>query len=88
MTNIPDSVKATLWSFDTSKIDLNKDKDLIINHVLNFGTSKATDWLFSNYSKEDILPLIQNPKPGFWNKKSLNLWAIIFKVEPNLKDRF
>jgi len=88
MTNIPDSVKATLWSFDTNKIDLVKDKDLIINHVLNFGTSSATDWLFSNYSKEDIIPLIQNPKPGFWNKKSLNLWAITFKVEPDIKERF
>lgn len=88
MTNIPDSVKATLWSYDTSKIDLIKDKNLIINHVLNFGTSPATDWLFKNYSKEDIVPLIQNPIPGFWDKKSLNLWAIVFGVKPNITTRF
>lgn len=88
MTNIPDSVKATLWSYDISKIDQIKDKNLIINHVLNFGTSSATDWLFKNYSKEDIAPLIQNPKPGFWNKKSLNLWAIVFGIKPNITSRF
>jgi hypothetical protein len=82
------AVKATLWSYDTSKIDKIRDKELIITNVLNYGTKEATDWLFQTYSKEDIKNILKKPRPGEWNKKSLNLWSLIFDVTPELRTRF
>ena len=78
---IPDFVKPFFWSYDTSKIDLQKDKKRIITNVLNYGTKEATDWLFSVYNKSDIEETIKNPFSGEWNKKSLHFWSFIFGVK-------
>jgi hypothetical protein len=79
--DIPDFIKTFLWSYDISKIDLQKDKKRIITNVLNYGTKEATDWLFSVYSKEDITETIENPFVGEWNKKSLHFWSFIFDIK-------
>ncbi|MBI2087081.1 MAG: hypothetical protein HYT69_02835 [Candidatus Zambryskibacteria bacterium] len=78
--NIPDFIGTFLWSYDLSKIDLQKDKKRIITNILNYGTKRATDWLFSVYSNDDIIETIRNPFSGEWNKKSLNLWSFVFGV--------
>jgi hypothetical protein len=78
---IPDFIKPFLWSYDISKIDLQKDKKRIITNVLNLGTKESTDWLFSVYDKNDIAETIKNPFVGEWNKKSLHFWSFIFGVK-------
>lgn len=79
--SIPDFIKPFLWSYDFSRIDVEKDKKRIITNVLNLGTKEATDWLFSSYTKADIAETIQNPFAGEWNKKSLYFWSFIFNVK-------
>jgi len=83
---IPKYVKPFLWSYDTGKINEEKDKKRIITNVLNLGTRKATDWLFDNYDEKDIKASISSPLPGEWNEKSLNLWSIVFKIKPKTKN--
>ena len=51
---IPSNIHPFLWSYDVDKIDLERDKKIIITNVLNFGTDPATKWLFEVYSREDI----------------------------------
>jgi hypothetical protein len=84
---IPKYVRPFLWSYDIKKIDKEKNKKRIITNVLNLGTQKATDWLRKNYSSRDIKEAIINPLPGEWDKKSLNLWSIVFKVKPSLSKK-
>ncbi|MBI2025245.1 hypothetical protein HYT04_00450 [Candidatus Kaiserbacteria bacterium] len=84
----PPSVRACLWSYDISALDLERDKMLVITNVLNHGTKEATDWLFSRYSAPDIASVIQTPLPGRWDKKSLALWSLLFGITPELKGRF
>lgn len=43
--------KPFLWSYDISKVDLNKNKERIITNVLNLGTKEATDLIFYLYKK-------------------------------------
>ena len=84
---IPKYIQPFLWSYDTKKMDLKKDKKRIIINVLNLGTQKATDWLFCVYSKREIKNVFKSSLIGEWNKKSLNFWSLIFDVEPQ-KSRF
>ena len=77
-TQIPEFVRPFLWSYDISKLDVDKDKKRIITNILNYGTKQATDWLFSVFSKTDILSAVQHPLAGEWNKKSLHYWSFIF----------
>jgi len=78
---IPKYIRPFLWSYDIDKMDLVKNKKRIITNILNLGNSKATDWLFKVYSKEDIKNALINPMPGEWNKKSLHFWGIVFDIE-------
>jgi len=78
---IPSFIKPFLWSYDFSKIDLEKDKKRIITNVLNYGTKKATDWLFYVYNQDDIKETIENPFSGEWNKKSLHFWSFVFNIK-------
>lgn len=84
---IPKYVAPFLWSYDLKKIDKEKNKKRIITNILNLGTEKATDWMIDNYTKEEIREAIKNPLPGEWDKKSLNLWAIVFNVKPKNKEK-
>lgn len=84
----PPAVRACLWSYDISALDLERDQTLIITNVLNYGTKEATEWLFSQYPASLIAAVIQTPLPGRWDKKSLALWSLVFDVTPELKGRF
>ena len=84
----PPAVRACLWSYDVSMLEMERDRTLIITNILNYGTKEATDWLFSQYSAPLIASVIQTPLPGRWDKKSLALWSLIFGVTPALKGRF
>jgi len=86
---LPSSVKQTLWSYDTDKIDKTKDKRLIISQVLNFGSKDATDWAINNYGKKIIKTVAMSIPKGQWGKKSLNYWSLILGFDQNqIKPRF
>ena len=89
-TVCPQAVIVCLWSYDVSKLDQETHKKLIITQVLNHVTKEATDWFFDVYSKNEIKNTVQNPLPGMWNKKSLNLWLLVFlgKSVLSLPSRF
>ena len=81
-SDIPKIIEPFLWSYDTDKLDLEKDKKRIITNVLNYGTKDATDWLFSKFKKKEICEVLKKPIPGEWNKKSLNFWSLVLGVKP------
>jgi len=86
---LPQFIKPFLWSYE--KIDLKKDKTRIILNLLNYGTQKATDWLFDTYSKSDIKEvIIEYGAKGELDKKSLNYWALVLNIDKKklLKSRF
>lgn len=85
---LPQSVKATLWSYDTARLAVEKDKERIITNVLNFGTYEANKWLFATYPRDTIKEVVQHPRPGEWDKKSLNYWGIVFDITPKMATRF
>lgn len=77
---IPSFLVPFLWSYDVSLLDIRKDKKRIITNLLNYGTTQATDWLFSKFTKEDMREAIKEPLPGEWNKKSLHFWSLILDI--------
>lgn len=79
-SKIPAFLAPFLWSYDLARLDLETDKKRIITNILNYGTTKATDWLFQNFQREDIQEAIRKPLPGEWNKKSLHYWSLVLGV--------
>ncbi len=85
---IPQSVRVTLWSYNIENLDKDRDKDLIIFQVLNFGTEEAVLWLNQEYTKSDIKKTIESSTKSSWSPKSLNYWALILGVSPERTSRF
>lgn len=78
---LPRYLQHCLWSYDIKKLNPDKDKKIIITSVLNLGSSKATSWLFHKYSPKEIKQTIKESNKGNWNKKSLNLWRLVFSIK-------
>jgi hypothetical protein len=86
--NVPQSVRATLWSYDVAALDKVRDKVLIITAILNHGTEEAVEWVRNIYTPDDIAGVVALPRPGMWDQRSLNLWSLVYDVTPDLRTRF
>ncbi|KKQ87847.1 MAG: hypothetical protein UT09_C0009G0001, partial [Parcubacteria group bacterium GW2011_GWF2_38_8] len=77
---IPEFVKACLWSYDIDTIDFSvlDHRTRVIQNVLNRGTSDAISWLRKIFSEKEIIEVIEKSISTDWNKKSLALWSLIF----------
>ena len=89
-SQLPQSVKACLWSYDTDKIDLSNSDDRfrIVINVLNRGTMEAVEWLWINFNEKEIADTIQKSYESEWNRPSLKLWSLIYKTLPLKASRF
>ncbi len=82
---LPKFLQPFLPSYDISKMDLDDlyDKKLIIEAVLNQGTTKEIKWLFVTYSTREIKNVLKNPSRGCWNPRVLNFWTKFFRIKIN-----
>jgi len=80
---LPKFLHKYFWSYDVSAISPTDpaDRDLIITHILNLGNEKALNWLFKNYSLEQIKSVLKNPWRGVWDKRSLYYWKNVLEVD-------
>jgi hypothetical protein len=88
---IPKFIKNYLWFSDTKKMNLEEDYRRIILNILNIGSKEAMDWLLKQYPRSVIKKvIIERGALGELNKKSLNYWTIVFKINKKdlIKTRF
>lgn len=80
----PKFLQSSLWSYNLNSLDLEKDKELIITQVLNYGTWPEVKWLLRRYSDQEIKEVVKNPRRGMWLRKVLNFWTTVYgiKLEP------
>ena len=81
-------LKPFFWSYNLADLTIAKHRTLIIKQILNHGNKMATDWLQATYSDQEIKEVIANSAKSEWSPKSLNLWTLIYKVEPTRLSRF
>ncbi|OGM12825.1 hypothetical protein A3A76_01035 [Candidatus Woesebacteria bacterium RIFCSPLOWO2_01_FULL_39_23] len=91
MHNIPtpEGLQAVLWSKKLNNIDINKDKNYIINQVLAYGLIEHIQWLFKVYSRNTIIEtFLENPSK-IYSDKALNfIKFILFENNPvNLDEK-
>jgi hypothetical protein len=86
---LPQSIKSCLWSYDTDRLDILLNKDIIIPQVLNYGSWDAVQWLRKVYGDKEIKSKVQNPRRGIWSADVLNFWEQMFKIkiDPEVRRR-
>jgi len=79
---LPKEFKHLMWSYNFSKIDLDKNKERIIINTINYGQWKHWQWLSSYYGKQQLKKIIQEtPKSEFRNTRALNLISLILGIK-------
>ena len=78
---VPDFLKGVLWSYDLKSLDLGRDFKRIATNVLLYGDIRETNWLFSQFPKDQIIKVVKNPLKGDWDAKSLAFWSSYFGVK-------
>jgi hypothetical protein len=89
-SELPQSVKVCLWSYDADKIDFSipGHRQIAFINILNIGTKEAVEWLLGNFTKKEIAEVIKKSYTSEWNHKSLAFWSTFFHASPLRKNRF
>lgn len=88
--DLPIFIKSCLWSYDLNNfsLDNSQHKKILIFNILNYGTIEALFWLLKNFSKNEIVEVIQSSSVSSWNKKSLVFSNLLFDSYPRRNERF
>ncbi len=82
---LPSFLHFLFWDVDISKLDLKKDMRYVIERVLEYGDIKEVDWLFSTYSKDDVVYVLKESKRI--SEKTGNFFYIILDLNES-RDSF
>lgn len=85
---VPAFLQPVLWSYDLSKLDIARDKQVILKHILDYGDLRAVTWMHETYSSDAIREAITRSTSSDWGTKSLRLWSYIYNVSPAANSRF
>lgn len=74
----PEFLKRYFWDVNFFKLDQVKNKNFIIERLLEMGDEKSARWMKGFYSREDIKTIVKSSKKLSF--KSANYWALIFDI--------
>ena len=78
---LPDFLKPLLWSYDISKLDLERSKKTVIVNVLNYGNLTHWRWLKATYGKEAVRRLLITIPATELRPRARRLAALLFSVD-------
>ncbi len=76
---MPLYIKKYFWDINTNKLNTKKYSTYIISRILEYGDSKAINWLFRVYNKDIIKEVIL--KYRGLSPKSSNFWRLLFNLD-------
>lgn len=77
---LPKFLQPYLASYDLTKLDIKRDKKLIITQVLNKGNYSALRWLGKTYSQKEMRETINDFVSRFFTDKAFVFFYLILLV--------
>jgi hypothetical protein len=74
---IPAIFKPYLWSYDIKKMDLDTNRETLIENVVELGGMKVSNKLFDLYPRKTIREVVNKMRPGLHGPRSINYWKLI-----------
>ncbi len=75
MTKEEDIPSALFWDVDPARLDLQENKEYIIERILELGDDRAVRWLFSIYPRSVIKKVLA--KSRRISRKSSTYWSLV-----------
>lgn len=82
MSKVGQSLLPFFWETDLEKVDIQRNKNFIIERILELGDRSAVEWLFTTYSTAAIKKTLEESRNI--SKKSKNFWKMILGEQQNV----
>jgi succinate dehydrogenase flavin-adding protein (antitoxin of CptAB toxin-antitoxin module) len=77
-----ENLQSFFWETDLSKINIERNKQYIIERILELGDRDAVQWLFSKFSLAEVKTTLETSRRI--SKKSKNFWLIMLEDRPDV----
>jgi hypothetical protein len=74
----PESLRPLFWSYDFSRIDLERHRKTIIVQVLNYGTFSQWRWLIETYGRAAVRGVLERIPATEIKPRTRRLTALVF----------
>lgn len=75
-----------IWTKEPKEIDIDKDKNLIIHHVLSMGDLQDIGLLYEIYSKKQIIDEFLKPRKGLYPEPIFKFIKIFLGIDKKLDE--
>lgn len=88
MGHLLKSLQLYFPEYSLDVLDTDRDRDLVIERTLEYGTRRELRWLFKTYGKNQIRDLVR--KRGFrrLSKRAFHFWCFILGIKNYAKPRW
>ena len=76
---IKDIIGPSLWGANPDFLDLETDKFLIIERIMEHGGDKQIKFILTHYRSEDIIHVIR--ESSYLSPKTVNYWCLYFNLK-------
>ena len=88
MAKHPPSILAPfLWSYNLEKLDLDRNKGIIVRQVIKYGDLAHWRWLIDQYGREEVRRIVEQIPETDLRPSLKNLLKIIFGIKHFLHAR-
>lgn len=85
-TEIPTTVRALLWEYDTDAFDWTEVRDLVIKRVLSAGRWDDVRWLRDRIGDEALRTWIEDHEGGDLSPRQLRFWELVLGLRSDRVD--
>lgn len=72
-------LRSCLWGAAVDGLDIETDKFLIIERILEHGGDRQIEFMLSNYGNEDIIRVVR--QSSYLSPKTVNYWCLFFSLK-------
>lgn len=76
----PETLRPLFWSYDFSRIDLDRHRKTIIVQVLNYGTFSQWRWLIETYGRDTVRTILGQIPATEIKPRTHRLASLVFDV--------
>lgn len=77
---LPESFKPLLWSYDISRLDVERDKNRIVINAINYGDLSHWRWLVKVYLAEEVRRIIEATPASEFRPGALKLVSLLLGI--------
>lgn len=78
---IPDFFRPVLWSYDITRLDAKKDKELLITHAINYGNLQHWRWIATEYGRDTVRAFLEKTPVDVLRPRVRRLAALVFDIQ-------